>query len=97
MPFSAPPPCRRLRAQCWDPSLWSTIQLVGEAGLDTDASIRAILGRLVWASRGARGGEGRGAGGVTTVLLGGCTRLTDRTLALLGKNCPALQHLQLAR
>ena len=39
----------------------------------------------------------RGAGSVLTVRLGGSARLTDRTLALLARNCPSLTRLELQR
>ena len=61
--------CRRLQQLCWTEELWSCVVLAGEAALDTDQAVRSILSRLVWAGR-----EGRPAQGVTTVLLGGCSR-----------------------
>ena len=85
---------RRLRRLSWQPELWTTIAL-SEERLDVDKAIRSILGRLVWG--GGREEPLRGASSVETVRLGGCTRLTDRTLALLARNCPQLQRLELQR
>ena len=81
----------------WQGGLWGRIVLSNDR-IDTDRAIRAILGRLVWghSTRGSQGGN-RGAPGVHTVQLGGSSRLTDRTLALLARNCPELQQLELQR
>ena len=91
--------CRRLARLAWQPHLWTNIQLADER-LDVDRAIRSILARLVWGPR-ARGREReeplRGAASVTTVRLGGSARLTDRTLALLARNCPSLTRLELQR
>lgn len=58
-----------------------------------DRAVRSILGRLVWTS----GGGGRGAPGVEEAALAGCGHLTDRSLALLARNCPNLERLQLQK
>ena len=81
--------CRRLQQLAWRPLLWSSIRLTGCDRLDTDRAVRAILARLV--------GTGRGAPSVTAVQLGGNSRLTDRSLAVLGRNCPGLVRLELQR
>ena len=87
--------CRRLARLAWQPHLWTNIQLADER-LDVDRAIRSILARLVWGG-GAREEPLRGAASVTTVRLGGSARLTDRTLALLARNCPSLTRLELQR
>ena len=86
--------CRRLRRLSWQPELWSTI-LLSDERLDVDKVIRSILARLVWG--GGREEPLRGASCVETVRLGGSARLTDRTLALLARNCPQLSRLELQR
>lgn len=89
--------CRRLARLAWQPELWTSI-LLSDERLDVDRAIRSILARLVWGPRaGGREEPLRGAGGVTTVRLGGSARLTDRTLALLARNCPSLTRLELQR
>ena len=74
--------------------LWSSIVLNDER-LDVDKAIRSILGRVVWG--GGKEEPLRGAVCVETVRLGGAARLTDRTLALLARNCPSLTRLELQR
>jgi len=91
--------CRRLYQLSWQPELWCRITLSDER-IDTDRAIRAILGRLVWGSgKTVKGTQGapKGAPGVKTVQLGGSSRLTDRSLALLARNCPELEQLELQR
>ena len=91
--------CRRLARLAWQPQLWTNILLADER-LDVDRAIRSILARLVWGPRaGGREREEplRGAVSVLTVRLGGSARLTDRTLALLARNCPSLARLELQR
>ena len=89
--------CRRLSRLAWQPELWTNILLADER-LDVDRAIRSILARLVWGPRaGAREEPLRGAVSVLTVRLGGSARLTDRTLALLARNCPSLTRLELQR
>ena len=70
--------------------------------IDVDRAMRSILIKLVWG--GGHGGQGAsrdrsllGAPGVETVLVGGCRQLTDRTLALLARNCPQLVYLDLQK
>ena len=61
-----------------------------------DRGVRSILGRLVWTS----GGGGRGAPGVLAAVLSGGgsgSLLTDRSLALLARNCPQLERLELQK
>ena len=89
--------CRRLARLVWPPELWTNILLADER-LDVDRAIRSILARLVWGPRaGGREEPLRGAVSVLTVRLGGSARLTDRTLALLARNCPSLTRLDLQR
>ena len=61
--------------------------------MDVDRAVRSILGRLVWSA----GGGGRGAPGVQGAILSGCGHLTDRSLALLARNCPHLERLELQK
>jgi hypothetical protein len=66
---------------------------LSDSKVDVDRAVRSILGRLVWTT----GGGGRGAPGVLGAALSGCSHLTDRSLALLARNCPHLERLELQK
>lgn len=74
-----------------------------EEQVDVDRGLRAILTKLVWGGAAQAGGPVQQTGTVPlgapvhTAQLGGCSRLTDRSLALLARNCPQLQQLELQR
>jgi len=80
--------CRRWEHLAWEPRLWRTIKLSGDA-VCGDRAIRGVLRRLC--------GQGRTGAcpNVERVFLSDGTRLTDRGLTLLARRCPELTHLQL--
>jgi F-box/leucine-rich repeat protein 7 len=80
--------CRRWEHLAWDPRLWRTIKLSGEA-VCGDRAIRGVLRRLC--------GQGRTGAcpNVERVFLSDGARVTDRGLTLLARRCPELTHLQL--
>ena len=86
--------CSRLRHLAWQPGLWSSIIITDNIMINTDHVLRSILARLVWSPR-ATGSSGHGAGSVTRVCLSGCSRTSDRSLALIARNCHNLQRLEL--
>ena len=84
--------CSRLRTLVWQPGLWASISLSDSPLVASDTALRAILARLVWSGPGAVG-----ASCVRSASLSGVTRTSDRSLALLGRNCPLLARLELVR
>ena len=86
--------CSRLRSLAWQPGLWATISLGDSPLVASDTALRAILARLVWSPASA---QGVGATCVRSVSLAGCSRTSDRSLALIARNCPLLERLELVR
>ena len=84
--------CSRLRVLAWQPQLWTRVSFTNDVMLATDTAMRSILARLVWTRD-----TGHGAESVTCITLSGCTRTTDRSLALIARNCPQLRRLELQR
>ena len=85
--------CSRLRTLVWQPDLWSHISLGDSPLVASDTALRAILARLVWSSSV----QAVGASCVASVSLSRVTRTSDRSLALIARNCPLLTRLELAR
>ena len=84
--------CSRLRTLVWKPELWSSIVLSDSPFVASDTALRAILLRLVWSNDKAVG-----ASCVRIVRLSGVSRTSDRGLALIARNCPLLESLELGR
>ena len=85
--------CSRLRTLVWQPSLWTSISLSDSPLVASDSALRSILARLVWSGPQS----GVGASCVRSVSLSGVTRTSDRSLALIARNCPLLARLELVR
>ena len=83
--------CSRLRKLAWQPCLWSRVSFTDNHMLATDVAMRSLLARLVWTN------GGHGATCVTRIKLSGCSRTGDRSLALIARNCPHLEKLELQR
>ena len=81
--------CSRLRTLVWQPGLWASISLSDSPLVASDTALRAILARLVWS-----GPQAVGASCVRSVSLSGVTRTSDRSLALIARNCPLLARLE---
>ena len=77
---------RRFYFLAWEPELWRSITLTGEK-TDTDLALKTII-RLL-----SRNSASKLA--VDTLLLGGCSQLTDRGLAIVARRCPQLRRLEI--
>lgn len=90
--------CSRLRTLVWQPVLWSQISLSESPLVASDTALRAILARLVWSGpQSATSVQAVGAACVRSVSLSGVSRTSDRSLALIARNCPLLERLELGR
>ena len=69
----------------WDPELWAEISLTGET-TDTDLALKTVM-RLL-----ARNSVKHSPQSMT---LNGCSRLTDRGLAIIARTCPQLRRLEI--
>ena len=81
---------RKFYFLCWEPDLWRSINLSGggEARRDADRALSAIFQII--------GKNGVDVGSVVrTINLNGCSRLTDRGLALIARRCRAINQLNL--
>jgi len=77
--------CRRWNALAWEPALWQTVELRGEA-VSGDRAVRGILRRLSGVGASSR---------IQRVLLSDGARISDRGLTQLARRCPSLVHLRL--
>ena len=69
----------------WDPELWAEISLTGET-TDADLALKTVM-RLL-----ARNSVKHSPQSMT---LNGCSRLTDRGLAIIARTCPQLRRLEI--
>ena len=76
--------CRRFYFLAWDPDLWNEITLTGE-NTDADLALKTVM-RLL-----ARNSAKHSPQSLT---LNGCSRLTDRGLAIVARTCPQLRRLE---
>uniref|UniRef100_A0A6A7G4H0 F-box/LRR-repeat protein 7 n=3 Tax=Hirondellea gigas TaxID=1518452 RepID=A0A6A7G4H0_9CRUS len=79
--------CRRWYLIAWEPSLWTSISISGDA-VHADRALKQIT-RLLSRDNNA------GCVQIDKVSLNGCSRLSDRGLSLIGRRCPELRHLEL--
>lgn len=77
--------CRRWETLAWDPSLWTTLTLLGE-NLSGDKAIRCIVRRLC---------SSAGRAGLRKVVIGEGAWITDKGLLMMARRCPELSWLQL--
>ena len=78
---------RRFYFLSWEPDLWESVVLNGDQRSDTDLALKTIF-RLL-----SRNPAGRP--GLSKLVLNGCTRLTDRGLAIVARTCPNLSRLEI--
>ena len=78
---------RRFYFLSWEPDLWESVVLDGDQRSDTDLALKTIF-RLL-----SRNPAGRP--GLSKLVLNGCTRLTDRGLAIVARTCPNLSRLEI--
>ena len=79
--------CRRFYFLAWEPVLWQRVLFTGET-LDADRALKMVFQLLT------RNGVTVSAT-VENIILSGCSRLTDRGLAIVARRCPALKHLNI--
>jgi len=84
--------CRRLHQLSWQPCLWISIHLSSDCP-SPDKAVRCILTRLVL----AHNQQGLNVLQITAVRLSGAVSVTDRSLALLSRNVPLLEELELQK
>ena len=77
---------RRFYFLCWEPDLWTSVVLTGEQ-LDADLALKTIFRLLARNSAHKHGLE--------RLQLNGCSRLTDRGLAIVARMCPNLTRLEI--
>jgi len=80
--------CRRFYFLAWEPELWERISFLGEENLDIDRALKTTF-QLV-----SRNGVSLSST-VRAISLSGCSRLTDRGLALVARRCHLLQELEI--
>lgn len=80
--------CRRFYFLAWEPELWERISFLGEESLDIDRALKTTF-QLV-----SRNGVSLPTT-VRSLALSGCSRLTDRGLALVARRCHLLQELEI--
>ncbi|KAF2352175.1 Leucine-rich repeat [Trinorchestia longiramus] len=78
--------CRRWYALAWEPSLWTSICLAGDA-VHADKALKQIT-RLLSRDTSVNCVQ------IEKVSLNGCSKLSDRGLSLVGRRCPELRHLE---
>merc|ERR1712223_1831506 len=76
---------RRFYFLSWEPELWRSVVLTGEE-IDSDLALKTIF-RLL--NRNAI------KHGLDKLVLNGCSRLTDRGLAMVTRTCPQLSRLEI--
>ena len=76
---------RRFYFLSWEPELWRSVVLTGE-NTDTDLALKTIF-RLL-----NRNGIKHS---LDKLVLNGCSRLTDRGLAMVARTCPQLSRLEI--
>lgn len=79
--------CRRFYFLAWEPELWERISF-NEDALDVDRALKTTF-QLV-----SRNGVSL-VNTVKTISLSGCSRLTDRGLAIIARRCHILQELEI--
>jgi len=80
--------CRRFYFLAWEPELWERLSFLGEEDLDIDRALKTTF-QLV-----SRNGVSLSST-VRAISLSGCSRLTDRGLALVARRCHLLQELEI--
>jgi len=80
--------CRRFYFLAWEPELWQRLSFTDDAELDVDRALKTTF-QLV-----ARNGVNLPST-VRAIHLSGCSRLTDRGLALIARRCSLLLELEL--
>jgi len=80
--------CRRFYFLAWEPELWERLSFLGEENLDIDRALKTTF-QLV-----SRNGVALSST-VKAISLSGCSRLTDRGLALVARRCHLLQELEI--
>ena len=86
---SASQVCKKWQKISWTPDLWSVIDLSGYGG-DVNSVVESILSRLTGISPYA-------CLVISTWKFNGCKNLTDESLKLIGRRCPELKYLELAK
>ena len=81
--------CKKWYKICWTPDLWAVID-VSSCGGDVNSVVEDILTRLSGISPYA-------CLVINTWKLNSCKNLSDESLKLIGRRCPELKHLELAK
>jgi hypothetical protein len=77
---------RRFYFLAWEPNLWKSVNLIGAEQTDTDLALKTII-RLLSRNSVKHSLE--------KLILTGCSRLTDRGLAIVARTCPNLFRLEI--
>lgn len=81
--------CQKWQALCWDPVLWSTIQIANYEGSDINKVLRNILAKLAMDTQGY-------CITVHSVKLNGCELLSDKGLGFVARFCIDLEELDVS-
>ena len=81
--------CQKWQALCWDPVLWSTIQIFNYEGSDINKVLRNILAKLAMDTQGY-------CITVHSVKLNGCELLSDKGLGFVARFCIDLEELDVS-
>ena len=81
--------CQKWQALCWDPVLWSTIQIANYEGSDINKVLRNILAKLAMDTQGY-------SITVHSVKLNGCELLSDKGLGFVARFCIDLEELDVS-
>jgi len=81
--------CKKWYRISWTPDLWSAIDVSGYGG-DVNSVVESILSRLTEVSPYA-------CLVINTWKFNACKNLTDESLKLIGRRCPELKYLELAK
>lgn len=79
--------CRRFYFLAWEPELWKRVLFTGEI-MDADRALKMVFQLLT------RNGV-TVSNTVENIVLSGCSKLTDRGLAIVARRCPSLKMLHL--
>ncbi|PFX20605.1 F-box/LRR-repeat protein 7-like [Stylophora pistillata] len=81
--------CRKWQTLCWDPVLWSNIQISNYQGSDINKVLRNLLARLAMDTQGY-------CITVHSIKLNGCELLSDKGLGFVARFCIDLEELDVS-